>query len=324
VFPSGLIPRYTFCVWILLQPDMAINAEHVSFYNLLCKSLRNVPSVHWALSSELRLYGLEKEGRYEMPGGKYDSSKTRVRPVFDALWATGRDWLPQMLALPIGGCASAETKTGDWTLIEGHWEPHEKCLNPPVSLLSWLIRNVDSLASNALDSESRRHLATGDPETVDHALRLLRTENASRGWYIFEGPTCPDVYLIARDALVIVEGKRTEKTTTTDTKWLRGRHQIWRHIDAAWEIRGRRAVYGFFIVESDDSSTDGSVPRAWRDDTQTCFDPQVLRTSLPHRSEQEAAAISHCYLGATTWRKVCMQFHIDWRTLPHEISKPDI
>jgi hypothetical protein len=34
-----------------------------------------------------------------MPGGKYDSSKTRVKPVFDALRTSGRDWLPQLLAL---------------------------------------------------------------------------------------------------------------------------------------------------------------------------------------------------------------------------------
>jgi hypothetical protein len=161
-----------------------------------------------------------------MPGGKYDSSKTRVRPVFDALWASGRDWLPQLLALPMDGCEDAEIKLGDLTITDGHWEPHEKCLNPPVSLLSWLIRNVDSLASTASDNEFRHRLAVGDPETIEHALHLLRTEGGSRAWYIFEGPTCPDVYLVARDALVIVEGKRTEHTTTVNTTWLNGRHQI--------------------------------------------------------------------------------------------------
>ena len=50
-----------------------------------------------------------------MPGGKYDSSKTRVRPVFDALWKSGRDWLPQLLALPTGGCAGAAVAAGDLT-----------------------------------------------------------------------------------------------------------------------------------------------------------------------------------------------------------------
>ena len=255
-----------------------------------------------------------------MPGGKFDSSKTRVRPVFDALWARGRDWLPQLLALPTGGCADAEIKSGDLTLIRGHWQPDEMCLDPPVSLLSWLIRNVISRSAKAFDNELRQRLADGDPNTIKHALRLLRTEPAQRAWYIFEGPTCPDVYIEARDALVVIEGKRTESNATTDTTWLRGRHQIWRHIDAAWELRGRRAVYGFFIVESDPAGSDGSVPEVWREAAQACIHPEALRTSFPHRSREEVIAISRCFLGVTTWRMVCERFQIDWRTLPHEVS----
>jgi hypothetical protein len=255
-----------------------------------------------------------------MPGGKYDSSKTRVKPVFDKLWTRGRDWLPQLLALPTGGCADAKVRSVDLTLIDGFWEPREKCLNPPISLLSWLIRNVNLLASKPLDDEFRRRLAIGDPETIEHALHLLRTEGASRAWYVFEGPTCPDAYLVAQDALVVIEGKRSERSTTIDTTWLNGRHQIWRHLDAAWEIRGRRAVYGLLIVESDAASTDGSVPEVWRKAGQACLDPTSLVTSFPHRSAEEVVAISRCYLGVTTWRKVCEQFDIDWRKLPHEVS----
>jgi hypothetical protein len=127
------------------------------------------------------------------------------------------------------------------------------------------------------------------------------------------------VYLVAQDALVVIEGKRTEPTTTTDTTWLKGRHQIWRHLDAAWEIRGRRAVYGFFIVESEVDSSDGSAPEHWRSAGAECLAPEVLRSSFPHRSEDEAHAISRCYLGVTTWRYVCERFNIDWRTLPNEV-----
>ena len=138
-----------------------------------------------------------------MPGGKYDSSKTRVGPIFRALWNRGRDWLPRLLALPTGGCTDVEIKSGDLTLLEGYWEPREKCLKPPVSLLSWLIRNVDSRASTELNSEHRLCSQAGDSEKIEQALHLLRTKVASRAWYIFEGLTCPDVYLVACEALVI-------------------------------------------------------------------------------------------------------------------------
>jgi hypothetical protein len=58
-----------------------------------------------------------------MPGGKFDSSKTRVRPVFDALWTGGRDWLPELLALPSGGCPDAAFAAGDLTLVNGYLRP---------------------------------------------------------------------------------------------------------------------------------------------------------------------------------------------------------
>jgi hypothetical protein len=79
-------------------------------------------------------------------------------------------------------------------------------------------------------------------------------------------------------------------------------------------------VYGLLIVESGAASTDGSVPEIWRKAGQACLDPAALHTSSPHRSAEEVAAISRCYLGVTTWRKVCEQFHIDRRALPHEVS----
>lgn len=255
-----------------------------------------------------------------MPGRLFDSSKTRVGPVFDVLWSNGRDWLPQLLALPKVGSKDHTKRGGDLTLLEGHWEPHEKSLKPPVSLLSWLIRHPDRLARNDPNNEQRRQLADGDPGAVDCALRLLRTENASRAWYIFEGPTCPDAYLVARDALVVIEGKRTEWNATVNTNWLQGRHQIWRHLDAAWEIRGRRALYGFFIVESE--LADGSVPESWQIASQECLNSDVLSSSFPHRSSEETDAIANCFLGVTTWQRVCNQFEIDFRILPNRVSEP--
>src|SRR3954462_8119530 len=147
-------------------------------------------------------------------------------------------------------------------MLEGYWEPREKCLDPPVSLLSWLIRNAPTLATGLSLEGLRANLMRGDSDAFENALTALRSGREVRAWYIFEGPTCPDVFLITPDALVVIEGKRTELTATVKTTWLSGRHQIWRHIDAAWEIRGRRDVYGFFIVESG-SALDPNIPAYW-------------------------------------------------------------
>jgi len=267
--------------------------------------------------------GPEKRAR-----GAFNSSRTRVEPVFDQLWEQGRDWLPTLLELPKDGCAGARVKPGDLTIVDGRWESkkfgmNEQPLGPPVSLLQWLIRNVGRTKREKLLKDvdfGRKELASDKPEiaqkAVEDALRLLRENPVPRAWYIFEGPTHPDVYLVAKDALVVIEGKRTEATATEKTEWLDGRHQIWRHIDAAWEIRGPRDVYGFFIVEADRDSKDGAVPEHWRREAEKCLKQDALRTNFPYRSAHEIAAISRCFLGVTTWRKVCDRFGIDYSKLP--------
>src|SRR5712692_1762859 len=130
-----------------------------------------------------------------MAGGSRDSSKTRVRPVFDALWQRGRDWLPDLLTLLENGCPSAHVDTrANLQLLEGYWEPREHTLAPPVALLSWLIRNAAHTGRPADADEQRQRLFEGDPATVALALRLLCSEPTDRAWYIFEGRTHPDVF----------------------------------------------------------------------------------------------------------------------------------
>jgi hypothetical protein len=187
-----------------------------------------------------------------------------------------------------------------------------------VSLLSWLIRNAPTLTSREKQNGPRGDLLRGDAAVVERALTALRTHHESRAWYILEGPTCPDVFLVTPTALVVIEGKRTEPAATVDTTWLQGRHQIWRHMDAAWEIRANRDVYGFFIVEGA-SPVPTVVPPRWTTAATECLTPSALRSSFPHRSTDEVAAISRCLLGVATWQQVCERFGIDWRMLPEKV-----
>jgi hypothetical protein len=114
----------------------------------------------------------------------------------------------------------------------------------------------------------------------------------------------------------VIEGKRTEADVSRDTTWMPTRHQMLRHLDGAWELRGGRAVYGFFIVEGGGDSA--VVPEHWRRECAETVSPEILDSSLPHRSPEERRAIAEGYRGVTTWQQVCAQLGIPWNDLTHQ------
>jgi hypothetical protein len=253
-----------------------------------------------------------------MPGGIRDSSRTRVAPVFDLLQGRTDDWVRTLLRLPHG----LREKPPDLSPLNlqyerGYWGQTEHGLDPPVSLLSWLIRNPTPQLRAQDRHPERSLLAIGDPATVIRGLHALRSSAAPKGWHLLEGPTFPDVLIETPDALIVIEGKRTELGATVDTSWLTGRHQIWRHIDAAWEMRGRRQVFGFFIVQGEEPG--GLLPTHWHDAFGVAISSVALDTSFPHRSSTERDGIAACLLGGTTWQAVCAAFGIAPGSLPRTI-----
>ena len=119
------------------------------------------------------------------------------------------------------------------------------------------------------------------------------------------------------DTLIVVEGKRTEPGPTVDTTWLSGRHQIWRHIDAASEVRGRRQVFGFLVVEGDGAGE--ALPDVWRRACAETLSPTSVASSFPHRSAEECRAITACFLGGTTWQRLCTTLGIAFAELPDRV-----
>lgn len=253
---------------------------------------------------------------------RFDSTLTRVEPVLDRISCTGTPWLERLLGLAEHGHEAAHVRAGtNLQAIEQFWGRTERGLSPPVSLLSWLIRHMP-LEPPENDSSTtaaeRRLLRAGDPEAIQRALRLLRSSPSPRGWHILEGATYPDALVLTPDAIVVIEGKRTEAGPTTSTSWMPGRHQMLRHLDAAWELRGRRAVYGFFIVEAAPGTVE--VPAAWATAARETVSAEAIRSSLPHRPEEEREAIARAFLGVTTWQAVCAEFGVDWALLPDEVD----
>ena len=204
----------------------------------------------------------------------------------------------------------------DLTYLRGSWGEREARLMPPASLLEWLLLNSRSWAAEP-DTPERQQLAGGDPATLKEAVDLVRSRASTRGWHILEGPTAPDALIETPDALVLIEGKRTEAGPTTSTKWMAGRHQIWRHIDAAWELRGRRCVYGFFVVEGEGLE----LPQLWRDACKDTLSDSAVTGSFPHRSSDETNEIRRCFLGATTWQRVCAAFGLSFQALPDKVPR---
>jgi hypothetical protein len=244
-----------------------------------------------------------------------DSTKTRVAPVFDALLAqdaTGEKWLAELLALPRGGHPidpAVARKPGQIETLRfdsRNGKTREKRLAPPTSLLKWLVEHFAQVRSEPIEGDGkkaqrRNQLLAGHRETIDKALAKLASGPKSRAWYVLEGKSAPDVLLETPEAVIVIEGKRTEAGPTVGTKWMPARHQMLRHMDAAWEIANGRRVLGFFIVEGGAS---GEVPPAWLEAARNTLAPGSVAASLPHRTAAERDAITRGFLGVTTWQQV--------------------
>lgn len=258
--------------------------------------------------------------------GKRDSSKTRVKPVFDQLISqdkTGLSWFNRLLRLPyIPNRHRSIMVPEALPLVDSRWAAREKSLYPPISLLRWLINNLEiNPEQNTSDSDAvrrkRKALFQKDIDVIAEALSLLVKSNlANREWYILEGKTKPDVYLETPNLIIVIEGKRTESTSTVETKWMSVRHQMLRHLDCAWEIRGSKKVFGFFIIEGEGGGDAIDIPYKWIDLLHETIKTEIIAKTLPHRNIQEREQIADSFLGATTWQRVCTEFGIDWASLP--------
>jgi hypothetical protein len=255
-----------------------------------------------------------------MPGGRFDSSRTRVAPFFDALMAkdpTGKTRLPALVALPEHGSSTRPSVSGE--LVDSAWGENERGLAAPASLLAWLVRNLkcpSSMKAEKLGPE-RRELIAGDAERISEGLELLESQRRDRAWYVFEGPSYPDAYLATPDAIIVIEGKRTERGPTNSTTWMTVRSQMLRHLDAALDLTGPRALYGFFMVEGPE---DGSIPEVWREAASETLDPELVAKSLPHRSEEERRIITQAFLGVTTWQRASRELGVPADQLPYEVN----
>ncbi len=260
--------------------------------------------------------------------GIHDSSRTRVAPVFGRLQCfdpSGRLWLQGLLEL--ANTRKLPTpQAGTSRLRVAKWWPREASLAAPPGLLRWLLENAepprspDAWGRRTEAKVNRRRIVDRDAATQAEALmRLQARPTSSRAWYVLEDPSQPDVYLDTADCVTVIEAKRSELGPTTSTAWMAVRHEMLRHLDAAWEHRRGRRVYGLFIVEAEEGTASVEPSPAWRQAIDTTISEEVLQGSLPHRSVEERSQIASGLLGITTWQAVCDEFQI-----PRDVLIPEV
>lgn len=253
--------------------------------------------------------------------GKKDSSKTRVEPVFDDLIASdasGASWLDDLIALGSRDEIVGTIEKGQRLLSteKRRWGADEISLPAPLSLLEYLVENIDLARVAAAGDHGetlvkRTALAAKDQATVSEALTALHRGIRGRKWFVLEGESRPDALLETEQLVVCVEGKRTERSCTTHTTWMPHRSQLVRHMDASLDAFPGKRVLGLLIVEGD--GKDGFAPSEhWLRQCSAQYSPSMLESSLPHRHSGERIRIAEGILGVTTWQAVCASNNLPW------------
>jgi hypothetical protein len=256
--------------------------------------------------------------------GRFDSSKTRVQPVFNTLYRrdpTGRTWLPALLRLfPNSGVLGPELLSAPGRIIEFRCGS-EKAIPPATGFLRWLIENPDRMTwpsgppfSPSTQEWREKLFQRGNfsarPECRDEAITAARraldahgVTGSRRAWWAFEGFTHVDCYIETEGLFFFVEGKRTDKLSPK-TSWFPARNQLLRNLEAAQAFAaGQKPFANVMITE----------------DMFTGIRQDEIDRGLPHFKSSERVALMKHFLGATTWCKCCNAVGIDYATLPHQV-----
>lgn len=272
--------------------------------------------------------------------GRFNSSITRVRPVFRHLFgvdSSGRKWLPALLHLSTHNQELAKAisinagsllpevvsqrryrdrvlKSYGIDNILLH-ECFEKSLPPTEKFLRWLITHPEKLitsknaASSAKTKKLREDLFGYNGVDTQRAATIkahaeLDKHGASgsrRKWWAFEGFTEVDCYLETENLVLLIEGKRTEHLSSA-TMWYPERNQIIRNLEVAREVAtSKDKEYGVMLIAEEMISFDLE---------------KEAKAGLPHLDKAEIDELTKHYLGCTTWRDVCEATGLFFSKLP--------
>lgn len=194
----------------------------------------------------------------------------------------------------------------------------EYALPAPPALLEYLVQNITldqvNASGDATDVLARRTaLAQRDRVAIAEAVGEIRAGKRGKRWFILEGDSRPDALLETSDLVLVIEGKRTEGSCTSQTKWMGTRSQLIRHLDAASDAFPGKRVLGLLVVEGDESKAAATTPSVfWNQQSVAQYETEILNASLPHRTTAQRKAIASGILGVTTWQAICAAIGLPW------------
>jgi|GEM_PF-535511 len=281
-----------------------------------------------------------KQNESKKVRGLYNSSITRVRPFFRALFKvdeTGNLWLPELLkAMPLNNglvqalCKNPSNILED-CLCKREYKDRilgtidlENCFEyqipPSKEFLKWSLENPDMLQwpdngrkEFGADTQYKRECLFGHHGDnlkefiTEEGIDLLKSKGvslSSRKWWAFEGFTEMDCLIETDDYLLGFEGKRTEFISPS-TYWFPDRNQIVRNLEVLDELaRESEKEYAFILI-----TEDGENP----------LKEEHFRVSLPH-NEGLVSELSKHFLGCISWEQACEATGINFSELPYDIN----
>ncbi len=261
--------------------------------------------------------------------GEKNSSVTRVWPILLELVCGERDSTQSLRLLldlafkSSGNVLAAEMRDSAGavvpSLIEKPLVPRteyglrvnlpncfEYSIPPTERLLLWMIESTGGSCRprKGLDITRANAGRRGDLFGEDEVRRLDARKEATRKllwngvsrsrheWWAFEGPTSVDCFLETPEAVLLIEGKRTD-TVATYTDWCSSRHQIARNLEAAQSIsKGKR----YAVMVAAETVLDVSTAE--------------IERGLPHMNPCERSFLAGHYIGCVTWRQICVEAHL--------------
>jgi hypothetical protein len=257
--------------------------------------------------------------------GEYDSSLTRVQPVFEILLnqdPSGKSWLPILLDLSKKTSGHSKAFLGSVGNIlpkdEGYFEIP---VPPPEHFLTWLVNNPDKMKW-PLRRGKRKEFGPGTQswreklfglhgkesqiKAIQEALHNIKTKgaiNSRRKWWAFEGFTTVDCCLETNELLLFIEGKRKD-VLSPSTEWFAGRNQLSRNLEACKELADGKN-YGVMLL------CENQINMA--------ILLENIKVGCPHLSKDEKSQLVSHFLGFVLWKDLCLATNIEYSKLPDSI-----